>query len=176
MDYQAYSALALVPLEQIDTSREDVAVIHITPTQNKTRQDHQTLVPKPLMEMILNRCKELNLPCPFPNYAQLWKEITAFAKKKFSVRLTSHYLRKRFATIASDTPMDVNQWDYLMGTKKSKGHEATIYNLTFLDEKLIPDYQRYLQRSLSLEKSERTAQVEQPKETEFISTFKATIE
>jgi hypothetical protein len=72
--------------------------------------------------------------------------------------------------------MDVNQWDYLMGTKKSKGHEATIYNLTFLDEKLIPDYRRYLRQSLSLEKSERTAQVEQPKETELISTLKATIE
>jgi hypothetical protein len=59
-------------------------------------------------------------------------------------------LRKRFATIASDTPMDVNQWDYLMGTKKSKGHDASIYNLNFLD-RIMANYDKYLVRRLTID-------------------------
>jgi hypothetical protein len=156
IQYQAYAGqrircLALVSLEQIDMNRDAFATIHITHTQNKTRQEHDCIVPKELMQRIIERAKKLNLPCPFSNYEQLWKEITLFAQAKYQVRLTSHYLRKRFATIASDTPMDVNQWDYLMGTKKSKGHDASVYNLTFLDEKLIPNYERYLSLPLKID-------------------------
>src|SRR5579872_5693630 len=46
--------------------------------------------------------------------------------------------------------MDVNQWDYLMGTKKGKGHDASVYNLNFT-EKLIANYETYLVRKLSLD-------------------------
>jgi len=101
------------------------------------------------MQTILERSKHLNLQTPFPNYEELWKQITKYVKANYNIRLTSHYLRKRFATIASKTPMDMNQWDYLMGTKKSKGHDASIYNLTILDD-LIKDYDTYLVHELFL--------------------------
>ena len=157
MDLQAYAgqrikAIATIPLSQIDTNRNDFAILHIQPSQNKTRQKHECIVPIQLMKRIIERAKKLHSPTPFPNYEQIWKDITKFAQEYYNIRLTSHYLRKRFATIASDTPMDVNQWDYLMGTKKSKGHDASVYNLTFID-RLIKSYNTYLVNALSLEET-----------------------
>ncbi|HXQ93023.1 MAG TPA: hypothetical protein VN739_08455, partial [Nitrososphaerales archaeon] len=104
LKYQAYAgqrikALCAVPLEQIDMTHPKYAIIHIMPHQNKTRQDHNCLVPKELMETILHRCKQLYLPTPFPNYEELWKQITKYVRINYNIRLTSHYLRKRFATI-----------------------------------------------------------------------------
>lgn len=158
--YQAYAGqritcLATVPLGQIDMqtyAQNGYAIIHILSRQNKTRQEHDSIVPLGLMESILDRCEKLHLKCPFPNYEQLWKDLTKHVLEYYGIRLTSHYLRKRFATIASETPMDVNQWDYLMGSKKSKGHDAKVYNLTFLD-KLITAYDTYLVHKLSLEEN-----------------------
>lgn len=148
---QRIKALATVALSQIDmTSFENYAIIHITSEQNKTRQEHDCVVPKKLMESILERCKTIHAIVPFANYEQMWREIRQFVAMKYDIRLTSHYLRKRFATIASETPMDVNQWDYLMGSKKSKGHDANIYNLTFL-EKIVQNYDTCLVRKLSPE-------------------------
>jgi Phage integrase family len=127
IDLQAYAgqrihALATIPIQQIDITHPKYAIINIHTQQNKTRQEHFSIVPKELMQRIITRCKQLNTNTPFPNYEELWKSLTKYANEYYDVKLTSHYLRKRFATIASDTPMDVNQWDYLMGTKKSKGH------------------------------------------------------
>ncbi len=157
IDLQAYAgqrvkALCKLPLSQIDiTYNELYAVLHIKAHQNKSRRNHECIVPKPLILRILERCKKLNLDCPFPNYEQLWKDITKFAYEFYGIRFTSHYLRKRFSTIASDTPMDVNQWDYLMGSRKAKGHDADTYNLDDLD-KLIKSYHTYLAHELSFEK------------------------
>jgi len=47
--------------------------------------------------------------------------------------------------------MDVNEWDYLAGCKKPKGHDADRYNLTFLDDNLLPDYKRYLLKGLAID-------------------------
>jgi len=51
LKYQVYAgqrikALCTVPLEQIDMTHPKYAVIHILPQQNKTRQDHDCIVPK----------------------------------------------------------------------------------------------------------------------------------
>lgn len=168
MSLQAYSgqrvkALCTIPLDQIDTtSNKDYAILTITSNQNKSRVLHQTLIPIQLANSILQRCKELHLKTPFPNYEQLWKAITHFAKEYYGIRLTSHYLRKRFSTTASETPMDVNQWDYLMGTKKSKGHDANVYNLTFID-RLIKSYHTYLVNTLSLDNASLNDETTQTK-------------
>jgi hypothetical protein len=160
IDLQAFAgqrirALSKIPISQIDISKnEKYALLHIFSFQNKSKQDHFCIVPRGLIEKILKRCKDLNLDTPFPNYEQLWREITHIALEKHGVRLTSHYLRKRFATIASDTPMDVNQWDYLMGAKKSKGHDASAYNLNFLD-RTIENYDKYLVRKLTIDSDHR---------------------
>ena len=86
---------------------------------------------------------------PFPNYETLWREIRQFAIEQFGIRLTSHYLRKRFATIASKTGMPVNSWDYLMGDKPSLGHHAEAYALED-HAGLIQEYDRYLAPYLSI--------------------------
>ncbi len=68
---------------------------------------------------------------------------------QFGIRLTSHYLRKRFATIASKTAMPVNSWDYLMGDKPSLGHHAEAYALEDYSG-LAEEYDRYLAPYLSI--------------------------
>jgi len=155
INYQAFSGqrincLSTIPLNQIDLSRQNYAVIHVFKYQNKSRQEHDTLVPFALMQRIVKRAKDNNLDSPYPDYKEIWTQITTLAAVKYNVRFTSHYLRHRFHSIASDTPMDVNQWDYLMGSKKRKGHDAQTYNLNFLDEKLIPNYDRFLARQLEI--------------------------
>ena len=156
MDLQAYSgqritALATTKPEEIDLDHDsELAIISVHRKRNKSRRDHVTLVPKSIVQRMIQRSKELNNIVLEPNAEGLWHDITIYAASKYNVRLTSHYLRARFSTIASRTPMDVNEWDYLAGCKKPKGHDADRYNLTFLDDNLLPDYKRYLLKRLAI--------------------------
>jgi len=176
-DMQAFSgqriqALAKLPLEQYDlTTDSNFAILTIKNIQNKSRLEHETLIPLELAKHIIERSKQLHNTCGFPNYEELWKSITKFAEEFYGVRLTSHYLRKRFASIASETPMDVNQWDSLMGSKKNKEHDAPIYNLHDT-QKLIKSYNTYLVRPLSFE-NETTSQ--QPSYSQELTDLKEII-
>ena len=175
---QRIRALSTIPLDQIDTTTNELyALFNIDFKQNKSRQTHFSIIPKYLATRIINRAKELHNDTPFPNHEQLWKDITNFAYEYYGIRLTSHYLRKRFSTIASDTPMDVNQWDFLMGSKKNKGHDASIYNLTFT-EKIIKNYHTYLVQQLALDQdtSEQSATPETTTHNSLIQQLQATIE
>lgn len=158
-----YETYSLPPIGQIElTTDSDLAILRVQFFQNKTRIEHDTLAPKPLILEIIAQAKVLNLTCLFPNYVQMWKHITHVAGKQFGVHLTSHYLRARFQTIASHTPMDVNDWDYLQGSKKSKGHEANRYSLTYLQEKIIPDYKHFLIQKLAIDSDHTDADLFKP--------------
>jgi len=130
-------------------------LIHIRAEDTKARNNHICIIPKELADWIRNYAKVRasngypSTDVPFPNHETLWRDITKLAETKFGVRLTSHYLRKRFHTIAGKTAMPVNSWDYLMGDKQSHGHEAGTYTLEDFSD-LVREYDRYLTPYLGL--------------------------
>ena len=155
MDWQAYAGERVacictkITLSQIELVSDKYAIIHIQGHQTKARYNHICIVPRPLAEQVLKIARTTGREQPFPNKESLWREITAFALQEYGVRLTSHYLRKRFHSIAQKTAMPVNDWDYLMGDKMSAGHEANTYTLEDWTE-LINEFDRYLAPYLSL--------------------------
>ena len=155
MDWQAYagervsSICTKIALNQIELVSDKYAIIHIEAHQTKARYNHICIVPRPIAEEVLKIALTTGRQQPFPNKESLWREITTFALEKYGVRLVSHYLRKRFHSIAQKTAMPVNDWDYLMGDKMSAGHEADIYTLTDWSD-LVEEYDRFLAPYLSL--------------------------
>jgi hypothetical protein len=154
MDLQAYAGeritclASLVTLDQWEDCGKYV-LIHIESSQTKARYEHVSIIPKVLADRIRERAKAAGRSRAFPNHDSIWREITTLALAKFGVRMTSHYLRKRFHTIAGKTTMPVNSWDYLMGDKQSLGHNAGTYTLEdFAD--LIAEYDRFLAPYLSI--------------------------
>ena len=154
MDLQAYAGeritciASLVTLDQWE-DESDYVLIHVQPRQTKARNAHICIIPKVLADRIRERAKAAGRNRPFPNHDSIWREITKLALAKFGVRLTSHYLRKRFHTIAGKTTMPVNSWDYLMGDKQSLGHNAGTYTLEDFTD-LINEYDRFLTPYLSI--------------------------
>jgi hypothetical protein len=155
MEYQAYAGQRIhclckaVRIDQIEHYNDDFSIVNIEFWQNKTRMPHICVIPRRVAEAVIQIAKETGRINPFPNYPYLWKQITNYARSKHGVRLTSHYLRKRFHTIAQKTPMPVNDWDFLMGDKLEVGHGANAYTLEDWSE-LIEEYGRYLAPYLSL--------------------------
>jgi hypothetical protein len=154
MDLQAYAGeritciASLVTLDQWEEAG-DYVLIHIQAGQTKARNEHICIIPKALADRIRERSKAAGRNRPFPNHDRIWREITKLALDRFGVRLTSHYLRKRFHTIAGKTVMPVNSWDYLMGDKQSWGHNAGTYTLEDFTD-LINEYDRFLAPYLSV--------------------------
>jgi hypothetical protein len=154
IDLQAYAGervtclTSLVTLDQWEDAG-DYTLIHVGTNQTKARNEHISIIPKTLADRIRERAKAAGRSRAFPNHDSLWREITQLALAKFGVRLTSHYLRKRFHTIAGKTPMPVNSWDYLMGDKQSWGHNAGTYTLEDFTD-LINEYDRFLAPYLSI--------------------------
>jgi hypothetical protein len=155
MEYQAYAGQRVrclcreVRIDQIEHYNDEFSIVNIEFWQNKTRMPHICVIPRRIAEAVIQIVKETGRINPFPNYIYLWKQITNYARSKHGVRLTSHYLRKRFHTIAQKTPMPVNDWDFLMGDKLEVGHGASAYTLEDWSE-LIEEYGRYLAPYLSL--------------------------
>jgi len=155
MDWQAYSGERVssictkITLNQIELVSEKYAIIRIQAHQTKARYNHICIVPRPVAEEVLKVAQTTGRQQPFPNKESLWREITTFAFEKYGVRLTSHYLRKRFHSIAQKTVMPVNDWDYLMGDKMTAGHEADTYTLEDWTE-IVNEYDRYLAPYLSI--------------------------
>jgi len=162
MDLQAYagervSAICrMTPLDRWEDYGNHYTLIHIRAEDTKARNAHICIIPKELANWIRGYARRRadtgypNTGRPFPNHETLWKDITQVALSKFGIRLTSHYLRKRFHTIAGKSAMPVNSWDYLMGDKQSYGHEAGTYTLEDFSE-LVKEYDRHLAPFLSIE-------------------------
>ncbi len=128
------------------------ALIEIPAFRNKMDRGHVGVIPKELAERILENAQRDGYTVLFPNYRSLFQTITRLAKRKYFVRLTSHYLRKRFQTIGSSTnanDMSPNKWASLMGDTPSVGHLPTIYEL-MEDKETIEQYEEFLAPRLKL--------------------------
>lgn len=174
MEYQAYAGQRIQCLSRLDISQfepfnQEYTIVRIRFHQNKVRIPHVCVIPRRLAESILQICNATRRRQPFPNYESLWKQITKFASEKYGVRLTSHYLRKRFHSIAQKTPMPVNDWDYLMGDKMEIGHAASTYTLEDFSE-LVCEYDTYLVSPLGL-----TKETEEPRALATTETLLNTI-
>jgi hypothetical protein len=157
IDLQAFSGervqcICTISTNQIKSFNEDYAIIQVKPFQTKARIEHPSIIPKSVADKVLRIAKQAGRETPFPNYNSLWRDITKLALDKFNVRLTSHYLRKRFFSIAEKTSMPTNHWDLLMGSQKQTGHCAENYSLEDYSE-LVEEYHRYLAPCLPLSKS-----------------------
>jgi len=178
IDYQAYAGERIgclagytgnnpmlgtngLTLNQIEPYDKRYSIIHILSHQNKARYTHICIIPKTLADRIKSNALNRGRTHPFPNYETLWREITQYALKNHGVRLTSHYLRKRFHTIAGTTKMPVNEWDFLMGDKMSAGHEANVYTLEDHSQ-LVADYDRYLAPRLGLGNADKDPLTDTP--------------
>ncbi len=128
---------------------ERYTLLHVKAAQTKARNDHICIIPRTFADWLRRYCESANKSSPFPNHETLWRDITKLALSRFGVRLTSHYLRKRFHTIAGKTAMPVNSWDYLMGDRQTHGHNASTYTLEDYSE-LVKEYDRYLAPYLSI--------------------------
>lgn len=168
---QRINCLSTVSFDQYEKINNQYTTIKIYWHQNKSRLTHYTIIPTYLAEKIIKYASKNKRNTPFPTYISQWQEITKYAKRKHNVRLTSHYLRKRFFSIAENTPMPVNHWDYLMGSKKREGHCAENYSLNDTT-KLIQEYDTYLMKPLSLDKNHQdisSTSIKNP-ETENLNT------
>jgi integrase len=155
IDLQAYAgervqAICTVPIDQWEDFDDSYTLVHIHAKQTKARNEHICIIPRTLAKQLRETCEVTKRNRPFPNYDNIWREITKLALKQFGTRLTSHYLRKRFHTISGKTPMPVNEWDYLMGDKQTHGHNAGTYTLEDFSG-LVKDYDQYLAPYLSIE-------------------------
>ncbi|MDG6921407.1 MAG: hypothetical protein JRN59_07755 [Nitrososphaerota archaeon] len=165
MEYQVFAGeriqcLSKLDISQIEPFNDKYSIIRVKFNQNKARIPHSCIIPNRVAESIRIICNTTKRSQPFPNYETLWKQITRHASQAFGVRLTSHYLRKRFHTIAGKTAMPVNSWDYLMGDKQSWGHGAETYTLEDFGE-LIQEYDRHLARLLPIS-PEETERIGEP--------------
>jgi hypothetical protein len=158
LDLMAYSgerrhAINSTPLENVHLIEgTNSAILEIPASLNKTATEHPSIIPKELAERLLDRAQRLEYQTLVPNYQSIWKGITKLAKTKYNVNLTSHYLRKRFETIAERIPstdMNPNHWVILMGDKPTLGHMPDIYSLSTNTE-LVQEYEEHLAPGLSL--------------------------
>jgi hypothetical protein len=155
MEMQAYAGERIrclakgVKLSQIRRHDDKYSVIEVEYWQTKARLPHICIIPNRVADAIKDIATRTGRKSPFPNYESLWRQITRYAYEKYGVRLTSHYLRKRFHSIAQKTAMPVNHWDYLMGDSMKEGHEAGVYTLDD-DTEIIQEYDRFLAPRLSL--------------------------
>ena len=112
IDLMAYGAerrraLSMLPLENVHfVENSNTAILDIPARLAKTGINHPTIIPKDLAERLLQTASENGYTVLMPNFHSIWNRITRLAASKYKVRLTSHYLRKRFETIAERIPAD----------------------------------------------------------------------
>ena len=182
IDLQAFAGervaclCALTPISSWEDYDDRYTLIRIKARNTKARYDHISIIPKPLADSLRAYAKRLERSCPFPNYETLWREIRELTLERFGIRLTSHYLRKRFASIAAKTRMSVNSWDYLMGDKPSLGHHAEAYSLEDYSG-LVKEYDTYLASCLPIKnRKEPDEPINLMKQTTDVNTLLKTIE
>ncbi|MGD0319540.1 MAG: hypothetical protein ABSB56_07585 [Nitrososphaerales archaeon] len=159
-------------------------IINIESHQTKARYPHICILPIDTFDAVIRIQSPRSKAKPFPSAEEEFKAITAQVQAQFGVRVTAHYLRKRFHTIASRTKMPVNDWDFLMGDKKSAGHHANTYNLEDWSE-LVEEYDRFLAPYLSTSDPRDPLDTTEPTESskqevavllETVATLNKTIE
>jgi len=154
-ELQAYSGERINAISRITPKDirldldEQFAVIFFDGSTTKNHIKHFSICPKFVALQVLEIMQKTHRNKAFPNYQQLWKKITTFAKDEFNVRYTSHYLRARFETIADDTGISMNKVAYLMGEKCRDGHLPDIYILRNT-QKFIFAYYQFLSEKLRL--------------------------
>jgi integrase len=158
---------------------EDHWIITVEAQQTKTRIPHILILPKGIGDRLIELSKLDERTCPFPNYKSLSNEISKYIRMRMNIRLNAHYFRKRFATIAAQTEMPPNDWDYLMGSKMSIGHEADIYQLEDHTQ-IISEYKEFLEPLLTIGNSNypKPAQQKEPalETSELIKSLQKTIQ
>ncbi|MDV3293730.1 MAG: hypothetical protein LYZ70_05615 [Nitrososphaerales archaeon] len=146
----ALNSLPLGNVHLVESS--NVALLDIPAQLAKNGLNHPSIIPKDLAERLLERATKLDYDQLQPNYRTLWRRITKLAASRYNVKLTSHYFRKRFETIAERIPaneMNPNHWIVLMGSKPTLGHMPEIYSL-MENRELINEYETYLMPRLAL--------------------------
>jgi hypothetical protein len=136
---------------------KDLAAIFFNGTTTKCHIRHFSLCPKPIIEKTLEIMKDTQRTTAFPNFKRHWDVITKFAQKEFKVKYTSHYLRRRFETIADDSGISMNKISFLMGGSPPHGsddlarlgHLPQIYVMKSVP-KIAAAYKQYLQQKLDL--------------------------
>lgn len=158
IDLMAYGAerrdaLNMLPLANVHlVENSNVALLDIPAGLSKTGINHPSIIPKELAERLLDKATRNGYNCLAPNYRTIWGKITRLAASKYKIRLTSHYFRKRFETIAEKIPaneMNPNHWITLMGSKPTLGHMPSIYSL-MQNTELITEYETQLMPRLAL--------------------------
>jgi len=150
---ERFTALHTIDLKDIYLVENSTSAILDIPVRlAKNGVNHPSIIPRQLAERLLERAQKLGYKCPMPNYQSIWKAITKLAQRKYNVRLTSHYWRKRFESIAETIPadkMNPNHWIILLGEKPKVGHMPDIYSL-MTNQRVINEYEQYLAPKLSL--------------------------
>ncbi len=142
-----------------------MAILDIPAQLSKTGLAHASIIPREPAERILHNAREKGYDGILPNAKSRWEQITQLAGRKYKIRLTSHYFRKRFETRAEKIPanlMNPNHWMILMGCKPTYGHMPDIYSLMD-DHELIAEYETHLAPPLNLN---NTPPIQAPSETE----------
>jgi len=156
-----------IPLTDIDLSRNDFAIVHIAgerPNANgirsKMRVSHPGLPPIGFARRVVAAAQRSGRNCPFPNHESLWKQITAFARDEYKVRLVSNYTRKYFEDAADDSRLTPSIAAFILGDKTklaATGHIPLVYNPKLRAaeiERLIQDYaQSGITEALTLPRS-----------------------
>ena len=167
---ERFTALHTIDLKDIYLVENSTSAIFDIPVRlAKSGINHPSIIPRQLAERLLERAQKLGYKCPMPNYQSVWKTITKLAQRKYNVRLTSHYWRKRFESIAETIPadkMNPNHWIILLGEKPKVGHMPDIYSL-MTNQQVINEYEQYLAPRLNLTKDNATAK---PSEIEQLRT------
>jgi hypothetical protein len=147
------NALSKLPIENVHLVEDSNVVLLDVPAHlAKTGVAHPSIIPKELAERLLERATTLGYKTLFPSNKTRWRHITKLAQAKYHVLFTSHYLRKRFETLAERIPaneMNPNHWIILMGSKPKLGHMPEIYSL-LSDRELVHEYETYLLPCLAL--------------------------
>lgn len=139
-----------IPLNEIDVSRKDYAIITIKPHHanysNKARVKHPAIIPLKFAKRVIANADAAHRKAVFPNHVSQWKKITAFAKQEYNVKLTSKYCRKLYEDKAEDSTLKPSIAAFLMGDKtklQQTGHLPQFYNLKLkFIEKIIADYKQ----------------------------------
>jgi hypothetical protein len=157
-------ALGAVPLESVHlVEGTEVALLDVPADKTKLGERHPSAIPKQLAERLIERALAQGNTSLMRDIKDRFRRITKLAKDQYKVKLTSHYLRKRFETKCERIPSDKvnpNHWVILMGSKPTLGHMPDIYSL-LSDRELVNEYQNEIIPRLELSGEDQRPQTTQ---------------
>ena len=132
-------------------------ILEIPEHQSKTGVKHPSIIPRALAERLLDQAQRNNYKTLMPNYETIWNDITRLAKRKYNVKLTSHYFRTRFQQICEKIPSNIipiNEWMLYLGSLSTErnamtGHLPLIYRADDYPE-MIKRFETHLADELNL--------------------------